>query len=162
MKNDENKGIGELIQELIDFGFGEIQIDVDDSLTDKREVFVRVSSPHLDGDACFEAFGTCVVEPLRELVDDVRKFRGHPSLAEELAKMLEADAATDSLPLTFGNPIARCVKCGRSWNFKIERKGICSIDPHSGHVAPACTPDRLAFGEIFTCTNCGQHYTVSR
>lgn len=159
MKNDENKEIGELIQEITEKGFERIEIDVDDS-SDERSVTVSAASYAQGVDANAWSTADSLTEALQSVVNYLRAKAGEPSLDEELAKMLADDQATDALPLEFGNPIARCVSCGHSWHFRVERKGRCSIDPHSGHVAPACTPDRLAFGEIFTCTNCGQHYTT--
>lgn len=159
MKNDTQKEIGELLEEITSEDW-DLAIDVDDS--DGRAVWVTIQPRQTSDDRGQSDFGgSSVVEALRKTVDEIRRICGKPSLEEELAKMLEEDALhADAQPVTLG-PLA-CCHCGSRRPLEVTRSIVLHLDwadgwPVDGPRVESINPGQP--GEIGTCPDCGRHYT---
>lgn len=160
MKNDTQKEIGELIQE-IDSETWDLAIDVDDS-EDGRTVWVSIQPRQTSEERGQSEFGgKTIVEALRKTVDGIRRICGKPSLEEELAKMLEEDALhADAQPVTLG-PLAACT-CGSRKPLRLTRSFTLHLDWSDGWPIAPHKPELIQPGqpgEIAECPDCGRHWT---
>lgn len=155
MKNDTQKEIGELIEEITVKGF-QLNLDVDDSEFHRAvqaEAWNEETTP-------FTVLGaTSIVEALGLIVDMLRKHRGEPSRAEELEAMLAADAShADAPPVNIG-PDASC-GCGSRKPLQIKRPMLIHACWYGysfwDNPKDPCDPKP---GEIGTCPDCGRNYT---
>lgn len=159
MKNDTQREIGELIEEIISKGWGDLKIDVDDSsATDGRWVIVTADGMQTTGEIYFEASAPSLVEALGEIADDIRRHLDQPTRAQELEALLAADASHAAAPPVNIGPDASCgcgsrkplVSQGRILARHSWATGGVFIDPNETGFKP---------GEIGTCPDCGRNYT---
>lgn len=156
MKTDENREIGELLNEIVENGFSGIEIDVDDSEMDFRYVSIYASDH--EKELTLSASGESLVETLRELCDDIRKYIGKPSLAKELENLLANETEHETLPPIVTGPDAAC-RCGSRSPLVGERtvriyqqwNGTFEIEPGFDSL-----PDQT---EILSCQDCGRNYS---
>lgn len=164
MKNDENKEIGELIQEITEKGFTGIEVDLCNGDEFDNAGFACVTVDSGTDESRFMVEADSLIVALGLIVDSIRHQRGEPSREEELAKMLEADDSHAAAPPVELGPKAAC-HCGSRKPLIVERKvkvffpwdgsqpQFDSVFGIMGIAGPANA------GEIGTCPDCGRHYT---
>lgn len=97
---------------------------------------------------------------LRFIADAIRKERGEPSLAEELAAMIEADQTFADSPIVETGEGAACA-CGSKLPLRLERRVGLAVPWDGSQGIPVMPPKLWAKpepGEIGTCPACGKSY----
>lgn len=154
MNRDTQKEIGELIGELNEKGFSKVNVSFHHDLHGSLCV---ADACNPDKNRIIQRRGENLTVALSKLVDHVRQGRGEPTLAEEVEKMLQADAK-QSGTLAMGE----CI-CGSQRPLLVVRKAVVSIPWHSGSVGLENEDDLrapLQPGEIAECYDCGTHIEV--
>lgn len=168
MKNDENKEIGELIQEITEKGFGGIEIDWIPGDEFDNAAFACVTVDNGTEEGRFTVEASSMIVALGLIVDSIRHQRGEPSRAEELAKMLEDDDSHAQSPPVEIGPDA-CCGCGSKNPLMFERKFRFFVSWKDGLAYCPANVMRAELdlrgynpprpGEIGTCQDCGRNYT---
>lgn len=156
----ENQIIGELLSEIIGKGWETIETDVNDA-GQFRTVEISISNPE-PGQDCFFASAGNMIEALESLVDSIRRFRGEPTLAEEVANMI-AKQDEHAHALIHIQPGARCA-CGSPF-LMVDKSPIykMAVDLQTGEVCfterpPAFTVEN---GELARCPSCNNWYRLT-
>lgn len=159
MKNDENKEIGELIQEITAKGFDGIEIDLVSGDEFDNAPFACVTVDNGTDEGTFSVEADSLIVALGLVVDSIRHQRGEPSREEELAKMLEDDDSHAAAPPVELGPDASC-HCGSRKPLEITRKMLIHAEwsgySYWDNPKDPCDPKP---GEIGTCPDCGRNYT---
>lgn len=160
MKTTENQIIGELIAELDQLGMPNLSIDVDDTGTHR---FVSVTVDCRDNKTQCGGTGATMIEALEATVNCVRELAGLPSLEDEVASLLEADAKHGKALVVTG-PDACCAHCGSERSLHVVRHFTFLVDWKTGDAwmpweNKADAEINVKPGEIGTCPDCGKSYT---